>query len=497
MREVRLRPRLAAGALACLAAALWLAPAHATFPGANGRIVFSSDRDGRSEIYSMNPDGSGQTRLTTGQGDSPAVSRDGRRIAFQSTRTGFSEIYVMNADGTGQTDLTNAGADDRDPAWSADGTRIAFMRNTGTTAEIIVMSAADGSGEVNLTNTADNELAPSYSPDGSRITYVRNVDGVNLEVWVMNADGGAPANLTNNPANDQTPSFSPDGSKIAFASNRDGNNDIYVMNADGTSPTRLTSDPADDTAPVFSPDGSKIAFSSDRAGNAEIHVMNVDGSGVANLTGNPARDTLPDWGVVATGPVPASAPGAAPVTGAPSAPRPILGRAGVSSLVSGRVGIRLPGRGSFASLRRSVTTLPVGTEIDATQGRLALSFARPGGGTQAATFHDGRFKIARQLPDGLVRLALTEQLAGCSQRATASVRRKKVRRLWGKGKGRFQTTGRFAAATVRGTEWLTEDTCTATAIAVRSGVVAVRDRVRNRTITVRAGRKYVARAPKR
>ena len=76
-------------------------PAGAAFPGANGKIVFTSDRDGNSEIYVMNPDGSGQTRLTNnGAIDAdPVWSPDGTKIAFWSERDGPAEIYVMNADG--------------------------------------------------------------------------------------------------------------------------------------------------------------------------------------------------------------------------------------------------------------------------------------------------------------------------------------------------------------------------------------------------------------
>ncbi len=84
-------------------------PAHAAFPGQNGKIAFFSDRDGNNEVYTMNADGTGQMRLTNNAASDvvPIWSADGLKIAFTSTRDGNNEIYVMNADGSGQTRLTN------------------------------------------------------------------------------------------------------------------------------------------------------------------------------------------------------------------------------------------------------------------------------------------------------------------------------------------------------------------------------------------------------
>jgi Tol biopolymer transport system component len=243
------------------------------------RIAF--DRQG--EIYIMGTDGSDPVNLTNhGAPDwYPAWSPDGTRIAFLSDRGPSVDIYVMGTDGSNPVNLTDNAAWDADPAWSPDGTRIAFTSNRDGEPDIYVMGA-DGSNPVNLTNNPA-AYSPAWSPDGTRIAYTGLLGG-NYEIYVMDADGSNPVNLTNDPARDDNPTWSPDGTRIAFQSSRDGNDEIYVMDADGSNPVRLTNDPADDRYPAWSPDGTRITFMSNRSGTPNIWVMNADGSDPVNLT---------------------------------------------------------------------------------------------------------------------------------------------------------------------------------------------------------------------
>ena len=170
------------------------------------------------------------------------------------------------------TRLTRNDASDSSPAWSPDGTQIAFHSYRDGNWEIYVM-AADGSQPTRLTRNDASDSSPAWSPDGTQIAFDSNRDSGNWEIYVMAADGSQPTRLTRNDASDSSPAWSPDGTQIAFESYRDGNWEIYVMAADGSQPTRLTRNDAGDGSPAWSPDGTQIAFMSYRDGNWEIYVM--------------------------------------------------------------------------------------------------------------------------------------------------------------------------------------------------------------------------------
>ena len=227
----------------------------------------------------------------------------------------FLEIFTMDASGalnpttgapTSQVRLQNNIASDFNPRYSADGTKIAFVKQTeANPAGAVWRMNADGSGETAVTTgTTSDIFLGGWSPDGTQIVFQRTLPaaGGNLahtEVFKVNADGTGLTNLTNNPgsetvgSSDSQPAWSPDGTTIAFASNRLGSQDVWVMNADGTGARPLTADSyAEEGQPEFSPDGQQIAFQSDRGmiprttgRNPEIYRMNaVDGSNVTRLT---------------------------------------------------------------------------------------------------------------------------------------------------------------------------------------------------------------------
>ncbi len=230
--------------------------------------------------------------------DSPAWSPDGTRIAFTSFRNGKGDIYVMNADGGDARRLTTSPAYDDLPAWSPDGRRIAFTSDRDGSLQIYAMNA-DGGGQTRLTSSLGSDYSPTWSPDGHRIAFRSDRDG-NSEIYAMNADGGGQTRLTSSPGSDNSPSWGPDG-RIAFASDRgDGSRtSIWAMNADGSDQRRITIRPRafwSESRPSWSADGKKLLFLADRdvpVGNIEIYSMNADGTGDARLTTYPGHDDAP------------------------------------------------------------------------------------------------------------------------------------------------------------------------------------------------------------
>jgi hypothetical protein len=169
-------------------------------------------------------------------------------------------------------------------------------------------------------------------------------------------------------------------------------------------------------------------------------------------------------------------------------PTPVAGQTVVARAVRGTVRVRRPGSREFVEID-AAAGIPVGSTVDTKRGTVEIAAVpRAGAGVERANFFDGIFRITQSR--GITNLALTEQLAPC-RRASAAQRKPKSRRLWGDGRGRFRISGRYSAATIRGTRWMVRDTCAGTLTRVTQGTVNVR--YRGRTIIVRANRSFLAR----
>jgi RHS repeat-associated protein len=301
----------------------------------SAKIAFASNRDGSAQIYSMNADGSGLSRLTNDAANDevPNWSPNNSRIVFQSDRdnlfSGIADIYVMNWDGSGQTRLTSDAADDSAPVWSPDGTKIAFQSARNGASYQVYMMNADGSGQVNITNSAANDNQPSWSPDGSKIAFASDRDQAGFSsIYVMNANGTSQTRLTTSGTGvlDQQPAWSPDGTKLTFTSTRDSivqtwqetddnggivtksalnvNKEVYLMNADGSAQVRLTNTLENDDSASWSGDGTKIVFRSDRERDCcdpteQVWLMNPDGTSQMDLSNNGLDEHCPSWQHVA------------------------------------------------------------------------------------------------------------------------------------------------------------------------------------------------------
>jgi len=483
-----------------IAALLLVLPSTAagTFPGANGRIAFDN-----SPVFSVLSDGSGLLQLAS-PADFPAVSASGDLVAFSRVGGGGYGIWVVNPDGSGArqvtTDPAPGASNDSRPAWSPDGTRIAFVRNN----DLFVMNA-DGSGSTNLTPPgvfASSVDDPEWSPTGDEIVF----GGTDNQIYAINAGGGAPVQLTPagvSPGNRSNPSWSPDGARIAYSLNAGANAGIWTIDR-ATAPNEAlqVTTGGEMWELSWSPDGTKFGFAMDVGNPAqeELWVVNVDGSGLTQL--NVDAGTAMDWGVAST----LQPPPAAPVLGE---------RVNVEE-VSGTVLVGVRGGGSARAAQKGVDfvplsdarQIPVGSFLDTKRGTVRLtSAADDQGATQSGTFVKGLFQVlqARSGRDrGVTELRLKGasfnrcRVSGRGRRASAARRRlssRTVRRLRGDADGKFRTRGRHSSATVRGTVWITSDRCDGTLTQVKRGRVAVRDLRRKRTIVVRTGKRYLARAP--
>ena len=234
-----------------------------------------------------------------------------------------------------------------------------------------------------------------------------------------------------------------------------------------------------------------------------FHLVVLD-SGDESIGADQTFTTRPAVPPAAAVPAPTAAAIPAPVAPAPLpvAP-PVIGKTMNVAPVSGTITVRAPGHAAFAPLAAS-GSVPVGAVVDARAGTVQLTSAVAGGRTQAGTFHGAVFQVRQAAGGkGMTDLVLRGgDFGACPKRGSrapgraAAVTRRKppVRKLWGQDKGgRFRTHGRNSVATVRGTRWVTTDTCAGTRTTVTEGAVAVRDLRRKKTVVVRAGKSYLAR----
>jgi hypothetical protein len=178
----------------------------------------------------------------------------------------------------------------------------------------------------------------------------------------------------------------------------------------------------------------------------------------------------------------------------PETPTPVNGESVTVEPKRGKVSIKLPGAG-FVPLEK-LESIPLGAIVEATGGRVRLTSANAAGAQQTSDFYGGRFRVLQQDGSALVTLRLRGgDFSHCRNRAggsDATSSKRKGRRLWGSGRGRFRTEGNFGSASVRGTIWLTLDQCKGTFFKVRRGTVAVTDFVADKTFALEPGKGYWA-----
>ena len=253
------------------------------------------------DLYVMSENGRVKGPLVRREGmeSHPAWSPDGTRIAFASEEplAGDAKLYTVRADGSGLTQLTTGATEGRGPAWSPDGSRIAFVQLDASSATLAIMNS-DGSGVTPVPGTQGiyNHAPPSWSPDGTRLAFGRLISTA-YAIWTVGPDGSGLTRLTSGACGDFDPSWSPDGTKLAFvACTGDGGGGIFIVDADGSNQRQLTVEPTD-RSPSWSPDGRRIVFEGRRDGAIDLYIVNVADGEVLNLTRTPSPEfeMEPDW----------------------------------------------------------------------------------------------------------------------------------------------------------------------------------------------------------
>ena len=197
--------------------------------------------------------------------DQLSVSPDRTHLAFITAGSGDLQIATIRTDGGDFHVLTHRRFGAALPAWSPDGSSIAFYSTDHQDDQDLFVMDTDGGNLRRLTTSPFSDLAPDWSPDGSSIAYFSGdsclvFDGScpNEEIWVIPAAGGQPTRLTRNHVSDMQPAWSPDGTQISFV--RGPSDRLWVMDADGGNQHELAGTPDNSFSPSWSPDGTRIAF---------------------------------------------------------------------------------------------------------------------------------------------------------------------------------------------------------------------------------------------
>jgi TolB protein len=299
------------GALALISAG----QAPAAYPGANGKLVFTSVQDNQTRHIFVTARGGAQD--LTGAGSSaaeaqPEFSPNGKKIVFTRAAHGLpnTEIFVMSANGKHRKQLTDTPTGNSDPTWSPSGKQIAFVsaRARGEVPDVYVMNA-DGSHVKRITHNPAAESDLAWSPTGKRIAFVSvPAGGGDRDIYSMTPSGKKVRNLTNDPTSyDLQPDWSPNGKQIVFQGAHHATGsvgaDLWIMNANGSGVHELDHENngySDGGYPAWSPDGSTIAFGANN-GSGYYHVWSVPAGGGQNSevvtndqSGNPLDQEL-DW----------------------------------------------------------------------------------------------------------------------------------------------------------------------------------------------------------
>ncbi len=286
---------------------LFLLSGCARLPQDQGVIAWMSNTSGNYELWAADSSARNVRQLTHTPDlieAAPAWTRDGSRLAFHGFRNSGSELYSLPmTDPLGPPQPLGSGArgdqSDTDPAWSPDGRQLVFVSDRGGNRDLYIIDA-DGQNLRQLTATPEDEGGPDWSPDGTAIVFHRFSPGAPIaNLYALSPDGANERQLTNLRAMNIEPAWSPDGQRIAFMSDRDGGEyELYMMAADGREQIRLTRTTWPEELPAWSPDSAWLVYAAqpDPLGDFDLYVLHVDGDRKAQpFIQRPGDDRWPTW----------------------------------------------------------------------------------------------------------------------------------------------------------------------------------------------------------
>lgn len=273
--------------------------AYGEKPLFTSKIAFISDRDGNDEVYMMDYDGAGQTRLTFNKVTdySPSWSSDASRLAYTSYQQLTAGLYILDVYEGKRTPVSLRGGN-YSPSWSPDGRKLAFASTMDGNMEIYTAEIEAGPTRVGrirrLTFNQGIDTAPSWSPNGREIVFTSDRGGT-PQIYICDAEGSNVRRVSFGASYHDSPSWSPSGDRIVYVARVDNVFDLYVYSIRNQSVAKLTESNARNESPSWSPDGRHIVFTSNMRGGSQIWTIDVDGANLRPLT-SVGKNKLADWG---------------------------------------------------------------------------------------------------------------------------------------------------------------------------------------------------------